>query len=122
MGELTYGGTDKVIAATGIYSFCISCSPSAAVIDAQGYFSIYMWKFSARVRRLPAWEMNTHLSILTVMLQTNWLKLSRKEDRDRNLAEEHRTFRIRPRQRIKEIPAWRENVHNDLVFAVALAC
>jgi hypothetical protein len=66
MGELTYGGTDKVIAATGIYSFCISCSPSAAVIDAQGYFSIYVWKFSARVRRLPAWEMNTLLSILIV--------------------------------------------------------
>ncbi len=62
------------------------------------------------------------VSCLQVLLQARRLRVAKGLPEAQVLARELQTFRMKVTLASNEIGAWRENQHDDLVFAVALAC
>ena len=64
---------------------------------------------------------NDLFSLLVVLLQSSRLKVGQISGAAA-LAQELQNLRVRPGTKADQIDTWRESIHDDLVFAVALAC
>jgi hypothetical protein len=70
-------------------------------------------------RQVPKIEL---ISCLQILLQSRRLRVASGLPAAQILARELQNFRMKVNLATNEIGAWRENQHDDLVFAVALAC